>query len=165
MTQTGSLFGDPITTNEVVDVMFRNYDQSINFTARAKLPRNRPHPFVAGYVLAMLEDWPFHVINDITERTYYQMIQDCGHMFWICRDQLGELSFLHGVSMERMGAAFWHSRQGHFGGFDMQDWAYADILQAAVPKFSLQWVIEHEDGEYIGKLDFVWSDPNGFDFT
>jgi hypothetical protein len=160
-----SLFGDPIVTNEVIDQMFKYYDQTVAFAERDRLSRTDVHPFVAGYIDAVLEDWPFHDIESITERTYAQMIRDCGYFFWQGKDYIGEQGFLYGIPYEAMGAAFWHSRQGHFGSFDMQDWPYAKELEGLIPRFNPCWVIEQESGEYEGQLDYVWKDPNGFDFT
>lgn len=167
MKTTASLFGDPITTNEVIDVMFKHYDQSMPFDQRATLPRPPPHDFVKGYILAVLEDWPFNIVNDISERTYAQMIRDCGYFFWVNRDAIGEQSFLYGISMELMGACFWKSRQGKFGGIEWQDWPYADEMFKTVARFDHVWVVLNDDpnDEHYGQLDYVWEDPNGFNFT
>ena len=110
----------------------------------------------------MLEDWPFHVINDITERTYIQLIRECAYMFRFAGDEIGELSFIYDVPMKELGKAFWESRSGGFG-FSMRDWKHSDQLHhVATHRFHFpMWVVEDEQG----KLDITWNDPTGFDFT
>ena len=44
-------------------------------------------------------------------------------------------------------------------------WPYADVLEAGIARFSDVWVIEQDGGKYEGQLDYVWTDPDGFDFT
>jgi hypothetical protein len=158
-------------SNPIFDQMLKAYyavpDQGFN--DRPKLERMLIHPMVHGYVDAVLAEQPFKTIEDITERTYAQLIRDCGAFYIIRKKEIEELAWFNPTQvLYELGQRFWLSRQLHFDGFDFQSHPHAEVLHnTAWRGFCPVWIVEDEQGQ----LDYTWEEPNDdtdeytFDFS